>query len=291
MRRSGLLFGVDNRPTSQFSEFLKDIGIPGANLEEIDEALQKRFFQKRQDGQPKERWELDKVQVSCPPDRFKQHLASCGFFNEIKPNLKNYTYAAWPGALAVRVAARLFDLINGWNNGVRWECTIVFGGKRPLQPEKESYEQCCAAFCADDKESSHFYELWDALNPQTELEIMQWGWEVSKIRGPFDWRQNARVVFVDAPMKPPIKEGGPPARPNTEDTVREWLKSNPQPGSMLLSCGAPYGMAIDEAFWMLLEPHGFTVETFGHAAPDLSIENFMREVAGCVNRIRRSRKL
>ena len=92
-------------------------------------------------------------------------------------------------------------------------------------------------------------------------------------------------------MKPPAKEGGPPVRPTTEDTVLEWLKSNPKPGPVLLSSGAPYGMAMDEAFWMLLEPHGFTVETFGHAAPDLPIENLMREVAGTVNRIRRARNL
>ena len=58
---------------------------------------------------------------------------------------------------------------------------------------------------------------------------------------------------------------------------------------MLVSSGAPYGMAQDEAFWMILAPHKHTVETFGHAAPEFPVETLMREVAGCVHRIRRAR--
>lgn len=98
--------------------------------------------------------------------------------------------------------------------------------------------------------------------------------------------RDVRAIFIDAPMKPAPKEGGQPVRPNTEDTILHWLETEkPEPGSMLVSSGAPYGMAQDEAFQALLGPLGFSIETFGHVAPNLPIENFMREVAGCVNRI------
>ncbi len=297
IRGSYYLFGVDhNFPTDRFANFMSDVGIPGVDLADIDNALQTRFFQKNPDGTPKERWELDKVQVSCPPEKIREHLAYCGFINETRPISKAYTYAAWPGALVTRAAVRLDDLVSAWNNGVRWEKTIVFGGKRPLQTDKEDYNQCCSAFGVKEEERdsllSHFREAWETfLNPPTELTMMEWGWFVSTIEGSSDWRNGANATFMDAPMKPPVKEGGQPIRPNTEDTIVEWLKGNPKPGSMLLSSGAPYGMAMDEAFQMLLEPHGFTVETFGHSAPDLPIENLMREVAGTVNHIRRARKL
>lgn len=171
--------------------------------------------------------------------------------------------------------------------GATWSQTVVFGGKRPLQPDKESFEQCYRIPGILGAEEP-VRKMWQEMNPQTELDMMRWVWR--NIYMPHKMALDIPVLFVDAPMKPPVKEGGPPVRPNTEDTIVEWLKINPKPGSVLLSCGAPYGMAIDEAFWMLLEPHGFTVETFGHAAPDLPIENLMREVAGAVNRIRRARK-
>ena len=290
MRRSSLLFGSDNHPTEVFAAFLLDVQVPGDDLPSIDAALQARFFQRNPDGSSKERWELDKVQVNCPHERIKQHLAVCGFLNETKPSVKECPYAAWPGALVTRAAARLFDLIQAWTDGVQWEQTIVFGGKRPLQSDKESYEECCKALNVDHR-NEDVQLSWRHINPgtgtpQTELSMMCWVWH--NIPKPRNCMEDG--IFVDAPMKPPVKEGGPPVRPTTEDTVQEWLRSNPKPGLVLLSSGAPYGMAMDEAFWMLLEPHGFTVETFGHAAPDLPIENFMREVAGTVNRILRARK-
>ena len=289
MRRSALLFDLHNRPTSVFTLFLRDVQIPGDDLSTIDDALQQRFFQKGPDGQPLERWELKEVEVAST-DRIKQHLSSCGFFNETKPSGKKYTYAAWPGALVTRATVRLFDLVDTWINGVRWEKTIVFGGKRSLQADKESYEMCCKALTVSPEDGTA-HSLWQTINPQTELDMMRWLWANFgyPARGKDqDIFSANRVIFVDAPMKPSLKEGGPLVRPNTEDTINDWLRSNPTPGSMLVSSGAPYGMAQDEAFWSLL-PQGHTIETFGHTAPDLPIESFMREVAGCVHRIRQTR--
>lgn len=286
MRRSALLFDADNLPTSPFASFLRDIDIPGTSLAEIDEALQARFFQKNADGSPKERWQLDAVQVNCSPNQIKQHLAVCGFMNETKPVDKTYTYAAWPGALVTRAVVRLNNLVNAWNGGVRWEQTIIFAGKRPLQDEKENYEACCKVLSIDHNLPGP-RGLWDGINPQTELDMMRFVWRRTILPHSL---LNTEAVFIDTPMiHVPGGELDSYRRPTTEDTVLEWLKSDPKPGSVLLSSGAPYGMAMDEAFWMLLKPHGFTVETFGHAAPDLPIENLMREVAGTVNRIKRAR--
>lgn len=296
-RRSALLFSGD-KPTPQFADFMGDIGVPGKNLAEINAALQARFFQKNLDGSQKERWELEKVQINCPIERIKEHLAACGFMDKTIPAYKNYNYAVWPGGLVVRAAARLGNLADAWNSGVRWEQIIVLGGKRELQKDKENCVDCCKAIRVDLEVM--VCSLWQYLNPQTELDMMRWLWHCVKI--PPELKERL-TIFVDAPIKPVFDKDGNPVidpktgkqredRPTTEDTVRCWLEtSKPKPGSVLLSSGAPYGMAQDEALWTLLEPHGFTVETFGHAAPDLPIENFMREVAGCVNRIYRARKV
>lgn len=296
-RRSALLFSGD-KPTSQFADFMREIGIPGENLVEINAALQARFFQKNPDGSQKERWELEKVQVNCPIEHIKEHLASCGFINETKPSDKVYGYAVWPGGLVTRASVRLDNLLSVWRDGVRWEQTIVLGGKRELQKDREDYMNCCKAIHMDPKVM--FACRWRHLNPQTEIDMMRWLWDCVEI--PPELKERP-TVFVDAPMKPVFDKDGNPVidpktnkqredRPTTEDTVQYWLEtSKPKPSSVLLSSGAPYGMAQEKALQMLLEPYGFTVETFGHAAPDLPIENFMREVAGCVNRICRARSL
>lgn len=284
MRRSALLFDPSNCPTPAFSIFLKDISVPGDDLISIDEALQKRFFQKGPNGQPLERWELKEVETKCPQELIMNHLKNCGFVEETLPDDDQFDYAAWPGALAPRAAVRFCDLLNGWLVPVLWKETIAFGGKRPLQPEKESFAKCCDALNIPHEDK--YASLWSQLNPQTELDIMKFLWAAAIVQNDYSIPP---VLFIDAPMKPPIKEGGLPVRPNTEDTIHEWLRSNPAPGSILLSSGAPYGMAQDETFWKLLGPLGFTVETFGHAAPDLPIETFMREVAGCVHQIRAAR--
>lgn len=282
MRRSQLLFDSCNFPTDHFQYFLRDMGIPGHDLTTIDDALQQRFFQKdKETGQPLERWELKEVELNCPRARILQHLGNCGFLYETKPTGNHYTYAAWPGALAPRAAARFKDLWNVYLSGTTWQSTIVFGSKRPLQPDKESFTQCCIALGLDHL-NPFVVDAWEFLNPQTELDMMRFMWQASSIHRPIFWK----AIFVNAPMKPPAMIGGPPVRPNTEDTIKAWLQSRPVPGTMLLSSGAPYGMAQDEAFRFLLEPDRFVVDTFGHSAPDLPIETFMREVAGCVHRIR-----
>lgn len=283
MRRSKLLFDSDGKPTQVFSNFLSDIGIPGNDLSSINNSLQARFFQKGPDGKPLERWELKEVEVSCPKERIITHLSNCGFIAATFPTLRDYNRAAWPGALLVRARARLYDLIQAWEGKTRWQELVVFGSKRALLPDKEGPEALC-----DNKALPLIRRDWPAIIwPRTELEMMRFLWDWSEM--PREMRK-VPVTFVDAPLKAPLEPGGQPVRPNTEDTILYWLETErPASGSMLVSCGAPYGMAIDEAFQMILVPRGDEIETFGHAAPEFPIETFMREVAGCVNRIKRSR--
>jgi len=280
VRRSELLFTY-HVPAHRFQKFLNDVGIPGDNLAEINAALQQRFFQKKPGtNEPLERWELGAVKVSCPPARFLRHLKLCGFADATIPQNWDYTYAAWPGALLVRAVARLIDLADAWESGVRWKETIVLGGKRPLQQDKETTQAAIALM------GRYYYPATSRPLGETELDMMRWLWANCMLPPGL---QDTRVVFVDAPMKPPATPGGQPVRPNTEDTVQEWLKSKPVSTNILLSSGAPYGMAQGEALWRLLVVHGIGVETFGHAAPDLPPEVFMREVAGTVYQITQSR--
>jgi hypothetical protein len=268
---------------------LKDVQVPGDTLERIDGALQARFFQKNPDGTPKERWDLETVNVGCPPAQFQRHLWLCGFSAPRIPSRWQYTRAGWPGALVTRVAERLADLLDAWESGVRWEENIVLGGKREIMTGKEGPEAVLALTRPKLRVTPDEVRAISAADwPKTEIEMMRWLWE--RVVMPVGL-QSLPTEFVDAPMKPPMVPGGKLVRPSTEDTIMQHLSRNPSPGGYIIFSGAPYGMAQDEAFWALLGPHGHTVETVGHAAPVLPIENFMREVAGCVNRIRKARRV
>lgn len=288
--RIALLFGSNCEVTDQFGALLEVVGIPGRTLEEVDRELQLRFFKKNNDGSPMERWEFP---AGDPPaGELRTLLATCGFINETRPQQEWYRHAPWPGALVTRAGARLMDFAKAWSAGVRWNDVIAAGGKRELRPEQENWRTACQALgITPDTVDTHSgvphgcreEDIWAVFNPQTELQMMKALWEMAHL--PNDLKA-LPLVSVDAPMKPPAKEGGPPVRPNTEDTIRTWLETNPVPGPVLVSSGAPYGMAQHVAFLKLLEPYGFTVETFGHEAPaHLTTDQIMREVAGCVHRI------
>lgn len=279
MRRSLLLFN-NTVPTPQFQDFLNMVGIPGANIWEIDTALQDRFFQKNGDGTPKERWELGSVSVPCTETDMRNALRPLGFIEFSVPSQEKYKYGSWPGALLPRAAARLHDLATTWHDhNTRLEQLVVFGGKRPIISEMESpaiarrlpfvWKDC--------------FESFNSVT--TELDLMKWLWCNMELP---EGLRALPTTFVDAPMK---EVDGKPVRPNTEDTINCWLETKPVEGSILVSSGAPYGMAQDEAFASLCEPYGFKVETFGHECPDyLTPALIMREVAGTVNRIAKSKR-
>lgn len=293
MRTSANLFSNDNQPTERFEHLLKNLRLPYGTLEEIDDGLQTAFFQKKDNGEAKERWELARVTVECPEYKIRDQLGGLGFLFKTQPRQMRYDRAGWPGALVTRAAGRLVDLIQAWQDGIRWNETIVFGGKRALLSDRESRAACIntlqdAPHLMAGMPTSELILEWDRLGPTTELDLMKWIWACSKV--PSELR-NVPIVFVDAPMKPSATPGGKEVRPSTEDTITAWNNQySPTPGSLLVSSGAPYGMAQNEAFWMLLGPKGHSIETFGHAVPEgLGLEVVLRELAGCVNRIRRAR--
>lgn len=289
MRRSNLLFDLHSCPTPAFAELLRVANVPGTNLAEINHALQARFFQKGPDQQPLVRWKFEDVGVECS---ILPHLAKCGFLEKTEPSLRQYLYAGLPGALVVAAARRICDLIDVWNSGVRWKRTIVFGSTRPLVPERETpaalHKAFPKQFRVSDTAFHQGFGFFVSAGYDTEAKMLEWLWYCANM--PHELMVTA--TFMEAPSKPPLTGGGPPRHANTEDTVEAWVQTRPEPGLLLLSSGAPYGMAQDETVARVLAPYGIGVETFGHEAPmNLGIPVLMREVAGAVHSILKTRNV
>jgi hypothetical protein len=108
--------------------------------------------------------------------------------------------------------------------------------------------------------------------PQTENEMIQLVWEQSEI--PNDMRQ-IKVNFINAPMKQ--------SRPNTEDTIKEWLKNSPSSGTYLVISNAPYRNRQDLVMQRLVMQGNalskYNFDTVGSEAGEIKIIIFLDELA------------
>lgn len=289
MRRSSWLFHSNNSPTKGFSALLEAIKVPADTLDGIDAALQERFFPKTAAGTNVERWQLPPVDVGgCSLEDFRRHLANIEYWKATKPPMQRYIYGAVPGAAAVRVVGRMDDLITAWDQGVRWEETVLFGGERPLDEKIDGLPKLQEAFAPFGTfDVSQFSRLGDDL-PKTEYGLMQLCWNVLSEIGRLPAALfETKTTFVNAPMKQGKTPDAPKQRPQTEDPLVEWLANDdPEPGSMLVSCGTPYATSMSIAFESVLGRVGFSeIDFFGHGTPEtLGPEVIMREIAGAVHR-------
>lgn len=184
-----------------------------------------------------------------------------------------YAGALILGATVVAVRKRLAYLlahyqVNPDESGftVTFPTVYLLGGARPLDKDKESLTVLTTPaelpFKADWTPPSEM--------PATEAGMMRLVFEQSKLP---PWEG----VFVDTPLQPTAdaKTG----HPNTTDTVKEFLKTDPKPGTYLAVSSQPFvtrqTMNVQQAL-----PEGYTVVGIGYAAaPTTPLKTFLDEVA------------
>ena len=88
-----------------------------------------------------------------------------------------------------------------------------------------------------------------------ETDMVRWVYSRSTLP------KDVPVVFIDAPRK--MKEGIW-VRPDTKDTIAEWLKTNPKMRYLLAVSNQPY-VEYQNAVLGSLIPKGFKAETVGPA--------------------------
>ncbi len=157
-----------------------------------------------------------------------------------------------------RVRSRLKYLIELWEKGVRFGSINVLAGQRPLDPNLESPEILL------DKNNMMlpFKDDWQLTGdlPTTEAGAAKLVFDQSVL--PAAWNDLA-ITFIDTPMQ---ETGtGKLRRPNTQDSVVHWLKTDLKPGSVLAISNQPYVYYQDTAFRCCI-PETFSLETVGKAA-------------------------
>lgn len=253
---SRILINEKNEPTPDLLAILAETKIEhDGTLPSIFIETQKKWL--RPAGQ--ERWE-NQTPLTCESDKLPPLFKNLALINEIKPVKQHYDYAVFLGATLNTVRYRLGHLIALWNSGVRFDSIIILAGKRQLDSTIESSESLLNNTCT----KLSFKSDWqfNGQLPTTETEMIRFVFDQTDT--PTAWK-TIPCIFVDAPMQP--TENGSLRRPNTQDTVDEWLKNNPKTGSILSISNQPY-IGYQDAVLRKALPKEFVIETVGTACSD-----------------------
>lgn len=227
-------FAANHQPPQALLKLLQLVGMDTSqtsppSIQTIKDWTQKNLIRNG------ERWEQQITEFELlKPDLILQ-LKKLGFTDPIYPSFNCYQGAILHGALLPTVRFRLYWLVELWKQGIRFTDLYFLSGQRPLHTEIENLD----AIRTDTNTVSKIEDGWVRINtvPTSESEMMQCVWEQAQI--PPEMRCQVRAHFISAPMKI-SNEAGTLVRPNTEDTVIEWLKTFPLYGRYLSVSNAPY---------------------------------------------------
>lgn len=237
------------------TEIFSLLGLKNAySLEDLNNLGQKYLL--RQAGT--ERWQI-KQQAQNLDDALKDKFNALNFIKEINPPspFRDYNYIIITGAThkttqkRINYTANYIQQENEHNkatSNTKQNCPklAILTGSRPLNPLKE-----------------------DLSLGATEAAMIETLIKDSPLK-------DYPYVIVDAPMKKDNKGGL--IRPNTDDTIYEWLKYNPTPGKCLIISSQPYIQRQEKVFQTLL-PQTFKIEAAGPETKNISSAIFLDELA------------
>lgn len=202
------------------------------SIENAVSETQKQWLQKG-----KERWEFDRRFEEMRPKLWPL-FEKLGLLDEIEPEQTSYDYALVLGSLLGTMENRVGYLSTLHKKGICFGQIVFLTGDRDLLETEKA--ECRVS---------------------TETEMARWVYEKS------DLPRDIPVVFIHAEKK---QIEGKWVRPQTSDTVLEWMKQEPKTGSCLAISNQPYVSYQDAVLRKLLcqKEKGdsqFSLETVGKA--------------------------
>jgi hypothetical protein len=231
------LFSNDGAPHPALTQLLQIFSIDAKKPEEIVQETQKAWLRPAD----KERNDLiDTPELVALKSILMSLFKKLGLLQQIDPNQKEYDYILIMGAYHKRVALRHAQAIRLCEKGYKTKELVLLGSERPLHPIEEPAE------------------IYGPHNPpKTEYEMMKW------IDSHAQMSSEARRIkrtFINTPNT--VDANGKIKRATTADTFREWLKTNPTPGSCLIVSNQPF-VGYQEAVARLYLPELFKIDATG----------------------------
>ncbi|MCK5892915.1 MAG: hypothetical protein KAG53_00620 [Endozoicomonadaceae bacterium] len=204
-----------------------------------------------------ERWELDEIDL--PPDQealVHNDLQQLGFSQVIKPVRKTYAYGVILGATSPGMLERLNYLATLWRNGTRFDRLLFLTGQRPVDPLVDHFQSLMKSL---QKKADIVHLVGDSA-PMHETEAAQLLYLYADL--PQSMRE-LPVIFIDTARTWQRQHW---VRPNTRDTVKTWLLTNPEAGSVLMVSTQPHA-AYQHAVVRGELSERFYLETVAPASP------------------------
>ncbi len=203
----------EGKPSTSLSTLLQKFGLAQDTPQIIVDGTQKEWL--RTAG--KERWESEDPHANLKSELMPL-FKEAGVVDEVKPNEKEYDYILVMGALRARAQMRIDYAAKLWNEGYRFKEIVLLGSERKLDATQEP--------------ASAFGE---GPTPQTEYEMMRWVYDHTNL--PAEMKK-VKTSIINTPNT--IDANGQVKRATTADTIKQWLKDNPKPGSCLIVSNQPH---------------------------------------------------
>jgi hypothetical protein len=201
-----------------------------------------------------ERWQYDlpeKISLSIA----LPHFEKLGMLQEVIPSHMVYDYALILGATTNRVRNRLAYLVHLWQQGIRFKIIVLLGSKRPLDPTADS----TAMLNNIPQQGLPTRKNWQAPTPLPTTECAMMRMIFDQVEMPDEIKKCLRMIVNSPQIKMP---NGITRRATTADTIIDWLKQNPHPGSCLFISNQPY-VGYQHTVVQVLLPKSFTIDTVG----------------------------
>ncbi|MBT3456093.1 hypothetical protein HN446_03455 [bacterium] len=237
-------------PTTPFKLFLSLLKIQYKNdLESLVKATQEKWLRPK----GKERWQIED-KFSDKKDHTVPFLNYFEMIKTIQAKDKEYEYVIILGAYGPGLVKRISFFLKELNRSIKYKQLVFLTSARKLVPDMENTKEVQALI---DKQLPKKNNLnLHNIEPTTETEMAQFIFD--QIEFPNELQEPVTVTFVDTPLQ----KNGHVRRANTADTLKEWLITNPQPGSCLFISNQPFVMYQDTIIRKLI-PKDFIVETIG----------------------------
>ncbi len=250
---------ADDQPTELLLELCTITGISARSLEEIVAETQKVWLRPAN----KERFEITESKYPEQALEITEICRKAGMLKDKYPRNKQYTHILILGGFLGRVRCRVAFFAKLLEDGISAGHISLLGGKRPLHPEKESTSELYNAH----NDILTFKNSWQPPidSPKNETDMMRMVIEQSELPEQLSL-ENLHVIHA------PAQNG---RRPDTRATVREWLKTNPEHGSILVLSSQPYVAYQHELVKSCIDPKKYTLETVGTMYPEQQLPDIL----------------
>jgi len=258
------IFDDQLRPTPALLTLLASLNIQhDGTLPSIVKATQKAWIIPN----GVEYWHLQ--ETITDRDTIIELLNNLGCVRQIVPRNKQYDYAIVLGSILQGVRSRLAFLLDQWNQGMRFKTLVFLGSERLLYPEIESPQ---LLLNPEDQHYSFTDSAWEfsGMLPKSEFDMIKLVFDQTALPSGLE---KVAVAFINTPNNSLTR------RPNTIDTIKQWLNFLPVPGSCTFISNQPFIGYQDAAIESIL-PAQFSSETIGPTAdPNLIIAGYLDAIA------------